>query len=205
MSEQPQHVDLHRKILLRKGIYSKAPAGSVYAPFIGDGDLAGALYRDRRIYGADIDPARVATAAGRGFTGEIRQADCDVYPFGDVQEPFAIADFDSYSYPYAAFRSFWAKAEKSDPFVCFFTDGQRQSVKRTGTYIDPDGAKHTLADLIEKRQTYNFYWAGIVEPWFRQYIKPWDVVASQFYLRGQAGMLYWGAAISKTPGSQELL
>lgn len=204
MAKQQQHVDLYRKVAIRKALLTKAQAGPAYIPFIGDGDLADALYRDRTIYGADLDIERVKTAQGRGFTGEIRQADCDNYPFADVQETFAVADLDSFAFPYAAFRTFWTKAEKTDPFVCFFTDGQRLGIKRSGNFIDPDGAHRNLGTWAERRPIFNFYWKQVIEPWFTEYIKPWHVQATQFYLRGQSGMLYWGAVVGREAGAVEV-
>ena len=197
-----QHVDFYRKVAIRKALLTKAIVGPAYIPFIGDGDVADALYRDRTIDGADLDPERVATAKGRGFTGEIRQGDCDEYPFADVKEAFAVADFDSYAYPYAAFRTFWAKAEKSDPFVCFFTDGERQAIKRSGAYRHPSGDSTDVSTIVERRKAYNFYWKQIVEPWFQEYVKPWHVLATRFYLRRD--MLYWGAVVSREEGAVEV-
>ena len=51
---QRQHVDMYRKVLLRRRLLRKAVDGAVYVPFIGNGYLAVELYQDRRIYGADL-------------------------------------------------------------------------------------------------------------------------------------------------------
>lgn len=54
-------------------------------PFIGDGDIAVELYTDRVIYGADLDPARIATCTRRlrdlNCSGFLATADCDSWPF----------------------------------------------------------------------------------------------------------------------------
>lgn len=200
MAGKQQHVDLHRKLAIRKALLVKAQSGPAFVPFIGDGDVADTLYRDRTIYGADLDPERVKMARSRGFTGEIRQADCDSYPFGDVQEAFAVADFDSYAYPYAAFRTFWDKAEKTDPVVMFFTDGQPQGIKRKSISTDPSGNKQRFDDAATRRKAFNFYWPQIILPWFTEYIKPWNVLATKFYIRGNNHMLYWGAIVSREEG-----
>jgi hypothetical protein len=65
MPRGKQHVDLHRKLALRRALLRGCPAGAVYVPFIGDGDIAAELYADRMVYGADLDPNRSATARAR--------------------------------------------------------------------------------------------------------------------------------------------
>jgi hypothetical protein len=102
--------------------------GPIYAPFCGDGDLLaggskpGALahekyglpspYPGRFAYAADIDPVRVA--------------DCDVWPFADVNTgPIAVADFDAWAEPWPSFRSFWQNAEKAGRVVLVWTDAHR--------------------------------------------------------------------------------
>ena len=63
--EGQQHVDLYRKLLLRRHLLRWASDGAAYVPFIGDGDIAAQLYGERTIYGADLDPERVEVARGR--------------------------------------------------------------------------------------------------------------------------------------------
>ncbi len=114
--QQKQHVDYHRKIGLRKRLLlamDKRPA-RCYVPFIGDGDIAADLYSGLELFGADIEPERVAVAQKR-LRGTFIVADCDHFPFKG-SGPFDVADFDAYSYPYKAFRSFWEEADKSNWF-----------------------------------------------------------------------------------------
>jgi hypothetical protein len=193
---QKQHVDLWRKIALRKRLLSAAPTGNAYVPFIGDGDIACELYRGMTVYGADNDPARVATAKARLPEATILQADCDRFPFpGDIE--FSLADFDAYSESYPAFLSFWKGARKANRLTLFFTDGYRQGIKRTGHIHLPDGTKRIAADLNERRRLYNFYWSLVVLPWFTEMVSPdWRVVVGPaFYTRKD--QLYWGAVIER--------
>lgn len=195
-----QHVDLHRKLALRKRLLGLAVDGPAYVPFIGDGDIANELYHGRRIFGADIDPRRVEVARGR-FPGEkVIVADCNLWPFPGEEAEFAVADFAAYSAPYRAFRAFWAEARKARRVVCFFTDGQRQAIKRTGRASLPDGTKTDDLSLTERRCLYNFYRERVVLPWFREHVAPWKVYTDIGYLRPT--MLYWGAVLD-APGRAE--
>ena len=53
MSDKKQHVNIGRKLKLRQQLMEKAGnlPGACYIPFIGEGDIAAALYSDKRIYG----------------------------------------------------------------------------------------------------------------------------------------------------------
>ena len=186
-----QHVDMHRKIMLRKNLLHKKQ-GVFYVPFIGDGDISWELYREAEIYGADIDPARVNTAKGR-LGGNIITSDCDKWPFPREEAVFDVADFDSYSEPYESFRSFWDKANKSKKLTLFFTDGHKQGIIRTGHWHKPNGTKEFIENTNDRRKAFNFYFPKYIFPWFQEYIKPYKVIKKQFYLRGM--MLYWGAVI----------
>ena len=108
---QKQHVDIQRKIKLRQQLLEKAGTlpGACYIPFIGEGDIAVALYSDKKIYGADIDPAMVKKAQKLLPNSEIIEADCDQFPFNKKTATFNLADFNAYSYPYYSFRSFFKK------------------------------------------------------------------------------------------------
>jgi len=185
-SEKKQHVEFQRKIKLRKGLIEKAGklTGAYYVPFIGDGDIACELYQGNKIYGADIDPERVEAAKSRLKDAEIITADCDKFPF------------DSYSYPYDSFRSFWEEAKFGSQCVIFFTDGQKQAIMRAGSYRTPDGKKIKAKTVSERRKVYNFYFNKVIVPWFEEYIKPWKVVVITKYLRG-GSMCYWGAIIAR--------
>ena len=190
---QKQHVDMHRKLMLRKNLLH-TKQGVFYIPFIGEGDIAVELYSDAEIYGADIEPDCVETASGR-LKGSIITADCNGWPFPGVENSFDVADFDSYSEPYQSFRCFWDKANKADKMTLFFTDGQKQSIFRTATWINPDGVKVKFDSITEQRKVGNFYFPKYILPWFLEYIKPYRVKRKLFYLRGF--MLYWGAVIEK--------
>ncbi|MFC1981083.1 class I SAM-dependent methyltransferase [Chloroflexota bacterium] len=197
-SEKKQHVEFQRKIKLRKGLIEKAGklTGTYYVPFIGDGDIAFELYQGNKIYGADIDPERVEVAKSRLKDAEIITADCDKSPFKGQEAVYSLADFDSYSYPYDSFRSFWEEAKIGSQCVLFFTDGQRQAIIRTGSYHTPDGKKAKVKTVTEKRTAYNFYFNKTVLPWFKEYIKPWKIVYITKYLRS-ASMCYWGVIIAQ--------
>jgi len=110
-----------------------------------------------------------------------------------------LADFDSYSYPYHSFRNFFEGAKIGSQCVLIFTDGQRQAIIRSGNYRTPDGEKHSLKKITEKREAYNFYFTKVVIPWFKAYIEPWKILYITKYLRN-GSMCYWGAIIAK-PGS----
>ncbi len=196
--EKKQHVDLYRKIALRERLIEKAGEleGAYYVPFIGDGDIAVELYQEHKIYGADNDPERVKVAKSRLKDAEIITADCDKFPFKGQETVYSLADFDSYSYPYDSFRSFWEEAKFSSQCVLFFTDGQRQAIMRSGSYRTPDGKKVKAKTVTERRASYNFYFDKTLLPWFKEYIKPWKVVYITKYLRS-ASMCYWGAIIAR--------
>lgn len=207
-SEQKQHVDMFRKVLLRKRLLSSALPGAAYVPFIGDGDISVEVYPDRPVYGADLDPDRVAVAARRipEPRGDIRCEDCNGWPFPDVGEPFAVADFDAYVDPYTPFYSFWENAEKCDRVVMFFTDGRKQGLGRTGHWTKPDGTKVYLPSLAEhgpggpRPKVFNSYWIKHIKPWFHEAILPWRVVRDFRYNRSM--MVYWGAVIERPEGVQ---
>ena len=188
-----QHVDIHRKLAHRKRLLRMAEPGAAYVPFIGDGDIAVELYSDRTIYGADLDPERVAIAAGR-INGTIIAADCDSWPFAGhtIAEPFAVADFDSYSYPYHSFRTWWeSDAPRRDRLVLFFTDGQSRTVSAyKGALSFSDGL---LTPMVVRSVA--LYWRRHVLPPFADFIAPWTVVKTANYTR--RNMVYWGAVIER--------
>lgn len=195
MSSQKQHVDYFRKILLRRKLLTYALSGAVYAPFIGDGDIAFDLYRKHKIYGADIDPDRVATAKSRLPKSTIVMGDCNGWPMGAIKGKFSVADFDSYSDPYPSFKAWWANAAKSNLLILFFTDGHRQGIKRSGVFHKPDGSTKNNMMIIQKRLAYNAYYPKFIKPWFVDFIAPYRLVKDMFYLRRD--MLYWGAVIER--------
>lgn len=195
---QKQHVDLHRKLGQRRRLLDLVGDGAAYVPFCGDGDIAVEIYGTREVWAADLDPDRVNVAAGR-LNGRVVVADCDEWPFdGETTPPFAVADLDSYAYPYHAFRAWWANADKADTVAVFFTDGQPQAIHRTSNWTTPQGDKATFADLNEMRRTYNAYWSKTVRPWLDDACGPeWVVVKTEKYLRA-GNMLYWGCVLSRS-------
>ncbi len=156
-------------------------------PFIGDGDIAVELYAERKIYGADLDPARVETARIRLEGSEIRVADCNGWPFGDISEPFAIADLDAYSNPYLSLVAFWKNAVKAKRVIVFGTDSLSQKVKRCKLAIALPSGNGPPSDTW--RADYNFWWVRHVLPFIRDVIFPYQVNQSIFYRRRD--MLYW--------------
>lgn len=198
---QKQHVDPHRKIGLRNRLIKAAgqlPAGAIYVPFCGDGDLAVDCYLPlgREIFACDLDVERVKTCRSRLPGHEVVEADADSFPFAGQQRRYAIADFDSYSYPYAAFRSWWDAGLATSPCVVFFTDGQCQPMMRTGAYTSFAGEKVTPDGLADQRAAYNAYFTSIVLAALEEHVKPWRIVTTEKYLRG-AWMLYWGAILAR--------
>jgi len=194
---QKQHVQIERKLHQRRRLLREwATPGAVYVPFIGDGDIAEEIYADRRIFGADIDPARVEEASSR-LHGRIIVADCDQWPFPGEQTPFAVADFDAYTYPYHSFRAFWCSAKKQDLMVLFFTDTVKQAVKRSGHVHNPDGSTYELPALPSRRRSevYNSWFSRHIWPWFETYIQPYRVLDRHRYLRQDT--VYWGAVIRR--------
>lgn len=196
-ASQRQHVDFYRKVLLRKALMTRVVEGALYIPFCGDGDIAAELYIGHDLYAADIDEARTNTFRRSFPEAHVANADCDKsFPFAGIDITWALADFDAYAYPYEAFRRFWATAKLADPFVIFFTDGERQGIKRSGYLHFPDGHKEKYESLTDKRILYNYYAVRVVWPWLEVAIQPWHVLRSAKYLRRD--MLYWGAIISRT-------
>lgn len=196
MTDQKQHTEFKRKINLRRTLLEKAGnlQGAYYIPFIGEGDIAVELYQGHHIFGADIKPPMVKRAKERLPGAEIITADCDKYPFKKGIATFNLADFDSYSYPYDSFRSFWETAKIGSHCVIFFTDGQKQAIIRSGSYRTPDGIKQKARTKAEKREAYNFYFNKVILPWFKEYIKPYKIAHITKYLRA-GSMCYWGAIV----------
>jgi hypothetical protein len=188
-------VEIYRKCSLRKKLLAFSEEGPIYVPFIGDGDIADLLYKDREIYGADIDKARIETARERLPRATLEVADCNFWPFPKVKENFAIADFNAYSDPYPSFRMFWLLAPKAERLVLYFTDGHRQGIIRGGHFIKPDGKKEFIEETKQRQRIFHQYLPRFVLPWFRKHIEPYEVRQVAKYLRGM--QLYWGAVIEK--------
>lgn len=191
-------MDLFRKVLLRRQLLTSASEGPAYVPFIGEGDIAADLYADRIVYGADLDPARVATAGARLPGSTVIVADCNGWPFPGLEVPFAVADLDAYSNPYLALVSFWEQAKRTDPVVIFGTDGQRQTIRRQNKSVSLPECKPTKVDKLVAMEMGNRWWEGYVLPFIEATVAPWHVLRTFHYYRGPA-MLYWGAIIGSAP------
>lgn len=193
MSGQKQHVEIHSKLALRRRLCSNAAEGAVYVPFVGDGDIAAQLYSDRRIYAADVDPARAANARRVLPSADIRVADCNGWPFPDTKDEFAIADLDAYSNPYQSLRAFWRAANKAQRVILFGTDGMRQAIKRNVSTIELPSGKLTKLTITEARAQYNYWATRHIRPWLEAELKPWRIREYVFYLRRD--IVYWGARV----------
>lgn len=191
---------MYRKVLLRRQLLSSAVDGPVYLPFCGDGDVAAEVYPTRVHYGADLDPARVATAAGRFPYSTFRVADCDAWPFEgeQLEARFAVADLDAYVNPYPSLVAFWSNAKKAPRVVIFGTDGMRlgfrtaRMSRKRGPL--PEGTM-TAAPINEARAQYNAWWSRIALPFVKATVAPWHVIRTMQYLRD--AQLYWGAVVAE--------
>lgn len=173
------------------------PADAIYVPFIGDGDIADACYSERQIYGADLDPKRVATAQKRLSDAQVIVGDCDDWPFaGRAVEPVSVADFDAYGNPYKGFLSFWRQAPKFFPMVCFFTDGLRLRVQRGDVVWDWATQKAITSESPNQaRAQFNFWFKRHALPYVQQIVTPHRIIDTKFYLRRH--MVYWGCVIDQ--------
>lgn len=200
-----QHVEIdrkfkHRRYFLDKLAQYEQPTPTVaYVPFIGDGDIAYELYNDMKIYGADLDPDRVATAKSRLTNAIIKVADCDKFPFSGIEDTISICDYDSYQHPYEAFTTFWeSNTKKSNRMVMFFTDGWKQAILRAGTYFDfQTMEKRNVEDTNDKRKIAS-NWYKTVTNYVESVISPYHIVDIKHYNRGPS-MIYWGILVSNKP------
>lgn len=207
-----QHVDLHRKVALRRQLLRTLgdPAGSIYVPFCGDGDLAVELDYAKtfaQVLACDTNPERVATFVERhggaaawdkhAVDAWVDNADA-AYPF-DPTDVLAAGDFDAYVEPYTAFRHAWQTAAWAPRAALFFTDGHRQGIKRTGYWLDPDGNEHRDLPLTERRRLYHGLLARELLPWLARTVAPFAIVRHFAYLR--MDMVYWGAVIESPDGA----
>lgn len=199
-----QHVDMYRKLLLRRRMMPFCSPGPIYVPFIGEGDIAVELYNRRRIVGADLEPERVEVAQRRLDDAVVVAGNCDGWPIDPeltAATEFVAADFDSYSYPYESMRAFFANARTADHLVVFFTDAMRMAILRSTAkrWHHPAGHMVDKGDTNSKRSQWTRYWRGILLPWFREEAAPaagYMVTTTTYYTRG-AGLLYWGAVLDR--------
>src|SRR4051812_23118903 len=122
-----QHVQMYRKLLLRRHLLRWSLPGAAYVPFIGDADIAVEVYADRKIYGADLDKERVKTASGRLPNADTRVAACDSWPSQGLPDTIAVADFDAYAAPSPGSRAMWHQHNNyAARLILLFPDGHRQ-------------------------------------------------------------------------------
>jgi len=200
-----QHVEFYRKLKQRHNLLKefRRIGGSMdvaYCPFFGDGDVADSLYRDCDIYGADLDPERVATATER-FSGDnhhIKLADCDDFPFADTDCSFDLCDFDSYANPYKSFLSFWRNSKnRSNRMIMFFTDFTKNRLLRFGQAFDFEKMEERhVEDLNERRELANRWFSKYTKEFVETVIIPdgYRVLSRVKYNREK--MTYWGMIIS---------
>ena len=193
-SGQKQHVEIYRKIMLRRRLMKAVPPGAAFVPFIGDGDIAAELYHDRVIWGADLDAERVAKANNRLPGNNIIVGDCDGWPFPPEQTPptFAIADFDAYCNPYKGIDAFLQHATLTHPACIIGTDGMKQDISRNKLEYG-DLIKPSKPSEKEWRRQYNMWFPKYVLPWLTARLDKYVIRRKMFYQRGK--MIYWGLLI----------
>ena len=174
-----------------------ASPGACYLPFVGEADIAAQVNQGRPLYGADLEADRIAVAQKRFPEAKLVVANCDQFPFRGEAVNWAVADFDSYAYPYAGFRKFWLYARHlcASPFVLFFTDAQRQAISRGAPGFRLPGGKTAKLTPATRKDAYDRYFDSIVRPWFGAFIRPWRVVRVEQATAGM--MLYWGAIVRR--------
>ena len=183
------------KVRLREALLTTLGEGAAYVPFVGDGDIAAALYTDRVIHGIDIDPDRIATAKARLPDANLIIADCEEgWPL-TTSDTFAICDADAYTYPYGAIRAFLANANLADRIALFGTDGQMMyGNQMQHRWHHPDG--HWVDVAKAKTMTIRLYWPRAIKPWLEAAIPQagYRITAMRKTWRVQYGngMLYWG-------------
>lgn len=203
-----QHVEMYRKLLLRRQLLQLAgdPPGAAAVPFCGDGDLTAELYADRTLYAVDFDPARTATFQTRFPDANVHTGDADkVWPWGSDAAELAVIDLDAWAYPYDTWRSITARHPLAPVVVVVFTDGEKGTIQRNGIWRTPDGVKHTAnighslkPDTSVTRKVHAEWVSKTLRPWIAAeaprlgFEPPWLV---RSYLRRH--MVYWGAVLER--------
>lgn len=152
--------------------------------------MAVALYHDRCIHAADIDPKRVATAKSRLPDATVIEADCNMWPFDGLDVEFAIADFDAYMNPYPSLEAFWRNARKKPRVVLIMTDGLRQSIARNRSTVELPEGRLIPATTVQFKAQYHMWLKRFVEPYVAGLIAPYRITRTLAYTRHH--MLYWG-------------
>ena len=188
-STQKQHVDLYKKLLLRKQLLRHAVDGACFVPYCGDGDIASKVYSGRKCVGVDIDEKKIAHAKQTMPDNEWYVGDVEKWDKRWGTHRYCIADFDAYNDPYKAFKIFWQNATTTQQVVLLFTDGLRQSIIRSRIFRG-----HKIASLNEQRKMYNMYFP-IALRIVTDIMHGTDILKKTFYLRYH--MLYWGIVIKR--------
>lgn len=206
-SGKAQHVDLFRKLRLRRELLADAEPGAAFVPFLGEGDIALELYRDREILGIELDDA-IAVATSRrfvdaGLSSKVITGDANVWhpnAWGPGH-PFAVADLDAFSNPYHSLAALWTNGQLADRVVIFGTDGLRLGVKISTTkHLGPlPDAKIVRADMATRRRQFNNYWTAYVRPYLVDLVAPGQIVRELKYQRQH--MLYWGIVVDRAAGA----
>lgn len=193
-----QHVEMWRKLAMRRRILPLVGPGDAYVPFCGRGDIAVELYRDRLIYAADINASHVAAMRERVACRALVVADCGaVFPFAGVGAgPWSVADFDAWANPYVALRAFWtseAGAVARRGLAVFGTDGRIRGFKAGRTADWPGQEPMRTLGPGETGLPLRAYWTRFVRPWLAALFHPRRIVSETKYRRGN--MLYWGVLV----------
>lgn len=189
---QKQHVQLFRKLRMRRRLVEEAIDGAAYVPYIGEGDIAAELYSERQVYGVDLQEKFLGVAKRR-LNGRFVNGDCRDWHFSPEDGPFAIADFDSYGNPYESFASFWENASKARRVVMFFCDGRRMRIQRSKTEaLLPAGERKDVPTKVWRRQV-SMWHRRYVLPWVEEVIAPYEIVQKVAFYRYLT--LHWGCVV----------
>lgn len=205
-----QHVDLFRKIGLRRELLALVGAGGAYVPFLGEADIAAELYRGRYVLGVELDPDVARTAGARlaelDPPGFVIVGDAEAWHVGaDAGAPYAVLDVDAFSNPYRSLEAAWRELVDrpnrtpglADRVAVFGTDGMRLAIRQSKSryYSSPTTRKLSSGTISDKRRQWNNWWGGFVLPWLEQLFAGWTIVETRKYQRTH--MVYWGVVLER--------
>jgi hypothetical protein len=210
-----QHASPERKYLMRRRLmrWLRGIDGAAYVPFCGHLDIAlgwlpGAkrdeaynfpgIYGDRVVFACDLDEDRVRVAQERLSDGLVRCGDANEWLFGDVDTgPLAVIDCDAWDQPWGAFRAAWEHCEKAPRVAVFWTTAGPMGSMVDGVLVRPDGSKHTITSLPERRRLFFQYAQRVIWPWLVPYVAAdgFRVVDRVFYRRGMVD--YGGVVLER--------
>jgi hypothetical protein len=209
-----QHASPERKFLLRRRLmrWLDGIEGCAVVPFCGDLSIAlggrpeakrdfayrfPGLYRDRVIYGCDLDEELVELAQERVTDGIVRCADANYWAFGDLDVgPVAVIDADAWDQPWGAVRSAWEATEKAERVAICWTSASPMGVMVDGTLVHPDGSHHTITSLSERQKLFYQHAQRVTWPWLTGYVASsgYRIVDRGYYRRG---MVDYGGCVVK--------